>query len=82
MSLSADERQKGIQPLTKDNYLVWIEMIKDHILALDCDDAEDIWEAFEWEVHECMHDTKSCCGFLVNVRTIVDRDSEDVQLCS
>ena len=32
MSLSAEERQKGIQPLTKDNYLVWSEMIKDYIL--------------------------------------------------
>ena len=40
MSLSAEERQKGIQPLTKDNYLVWIEMIKDYILALDYEDAD------------------------------------------
>ena len=44
MSLSAEERQKGIQPLTKDNYLVWSEMIKDCILCLECEDAEDTWE--------------------------------------
>ena len=35
MSLNAEEHQKGIQPLTKDNYLVWSEMIKDCILCLD-----------------------------------------------
>ena len=46
MSLSAEERQKGIQPLTKDNYLLWIEMVKDYILAMDCDNAEDMWDAF------------------------------------
>ena len=49
MSLNAEERQKGIQPLTKDNYLVWIEMVKDYILAMDCDNAEDMWDAFEWD---------------------------------
>ena len=49
MSLSAEERQKGIRPLTKDNYLVWSEMIKDYILCLDCEDAEDIWEAAWWD---------------------------------
>ena len=49
MSLSAEERQKGIQPLTKDNYLVWSEMIKDYILCLDCEDAEDICDAAWWD---------------------------------
>ena len=49
MSLSAEERQKGIQPLTKDNYLVRSEMIKDYILCLDCDDAEGIWAAAWWD---------------------------------
>ena len=49
MSLNAEERQKGIQPLTKDNYLIWIEMVKDYILAMDCDNAEDMWDAFEWD---------------------------------
>ena len=49
MSLSAEERQKGIQPLTKDNYLVWSEMIKDYILAMDCDNAEDMLDAIEWD---------------------------------
>ena len=49
MSLSVEERQKGIQPLTKDNYLVWSEMIKDYILCLDCEDAEDIWDAAWWD---------------------------------
>ena len=42
MSLNAEERQKGIQPLTKDNYLVWSETVKDYILAMDCDNAEDM----------------------------------------
>ena len=49
MSLSAEERQKGIQPLTKDNFPVWSEMIKDYILCLDCDDAEGIWAAAWWD---------------------------------
>ena len=49
MSLSAEERQKGIQPLTKDNYLVWSEMIKDYILGLDCEGAEDICDAAWWD---------------------------------
>ena len=49
MSLSAEERQKGIQPLTKDNHLVWSEMIKDYILSLDCDGAEGIWDAAVWD---------------------------------
>ena len=35
-----------MEKLTKDNFLLWSEKIKDHILALDCEDAEDIWEAF------------------------------------
>ena len=34
--------------LTKDNYLMWNEKVKDFILALDCDGAEDIWEAYIW----------------------------------
>ena len=37
-----------MEKLTKDNFLLWSEKIKDHILALDCEDAEDIWEAFTW----------------------------------
>ena len=50
MSLSAKERQKGIQPLTKDNFpdSVWSEMIKDYILCLDCEDAEAIWASAYW----------------------------------
>ena len=48
MSLSAEERQKGIQPLTKDNFPVWSEMIKDYILCLDCEDAEAIWASAWW----------------------------------
>ena len=46
-----------MEKLTKDNFLLWSEKIKDHILALDCEDAEDIWEAFIWTknffVHAC-----------------------------
>ena len=49
MSLSSEERQKGIQPLTKDNYPVWSEMIKDYILSLDCDGAEVIWDVAVWD---------------------------------
>ena len=48
MSLSADDRVRGVEPLTKDNFLVWIEHIKDYILALDCEGADTIWEAYEW----------------------------------
>ena len=47
MSLSAEERQKGIQP--QDNFPVWSEMIKDYILCLDCEDAEAIWASAWWD---------------------------------
>ena len=75
MSLSAEERQKGIQPLTKDNYLVWIEMIKDYILALDCEDAEDMWEAFEWDrgaAVEAAIAVRAAAGAEAEVEAIVD----------
>jgi hypothetical protein len=37
-----------MEKLAKDNFLLWSEKIKDHILALDCEDAEAIWDAFTW----------------------------------
>jgi hypothetical protein len=38
-----------MEKLTKNNFLLWSEKVKDHILALDCEDAEGIsWEAFIW----------------------------------
>ena len=46
MSLSDAHRGESIEKLTSDNYLIWSEKVKDYILALDCEDAEDIWEAF------------------------------------
>ena len=54
MSLSSDDasgRPHGIDLLTKDNYLVWSEKIKDYILGLEslCDGAQDMWDASTWE---------------------------------
>ena len=41
---------KGLQQkLTRANWSTWIERIKDYILALDHDEAADIWNAYEWE---------------------------------
>ena len=49
MSLSRDNNNNGaLEKLTKDNFLTWIERAKDHILALDCDEAEEMWEASLW----------------------------------
>ena len=49
MSLNRDNNNNGaLEKLTKDNFLTWIERAKDHILALDCDEAEEMWEAFLW----------------------------------
>ena len=42
------EDEKGMPLLTRDNYLLWIEKVRDYIYTLDHDDAIDIWRAFEW----------------------------------
>jgi hypothetical protein len=34
--------------LAKDNWDVWIEQMGDYIMALDHDDAPDIWKAYVW----------------------------------
>ena len=53
MSLSAEERETDskyrIPLLTRDNFPKWEQLIKDYILALDHDDAADIWTAYKWE---------------------------------
>ncbi len=52
MSLSVDERDadsKSKIPLfTRDNWTKWEQLIKDYILALDHDEAADIWTAYKW----------------------------------
>ena len=52
MSLSAGERdtdsRSKIPLLTRDNWSTWIQRMKDYILALDHDEAADIWMAYEW----------------------------------
>ena len=47
MSLNAEEKV-SIEKLTRANYPTWIEKVKDYILALEHDDAADIWQAFVW----------------------------------
>ena len=51
-----DPDKSRIGPLTRDNYLTWIEKIKDYILALDHDEAADIWAAFVWTPPERQND--------------------------
>jgi hypothetical protein len=52
MSLSAGERdtdsRSKIPLLTRDNWSTWEQRMKDYILALDHDDAADIWLAYVW----------------------------------
>ena len=48
MSLN-ESKTDAITKMTRDNYLTWIERVKDYIMALDHDDAVDIWQAFIWE---------------------------------
>ena len=48
MSRSESDREGLRIKMTRDNYLTWKELIKDFILALDHDDAADIWQAFIW----------------------------------
>lgn len=52
MSLSADDYKEGgrsIEKLDRSNWTSWIEHVKDYILALDHDDAADIWKAYIWK---------------------------------
>ena len=49
MSLTQEELGKSKLPtLTNYNFTTWIEYIKDYILALEHEDAFDIWEHYEW----------------------------------
>ena len=51
MSLSADEKEHHQGPalkLHRENWNTWIAKVKDYILALDHDEAADIWRAYEW----------------------------------
>ena len=47
MSLS-ESKSDAIIKMTRGNYPTWIEKIKDYIMALDHDEAADIWAAFVW----------------------------------
>ena len=50
MSLS-DEKEHHRGPalkLHRENWNTWIAKVKDYILALDHDEAADIWQAYEW----------------------------------
>ena len=48
MSLSTEETDK-LTRLSSTNWTKWIEQVKDYILALDHDDAPDIWRAYIWK---------------------------------
>ena len=39
---------KNIEKMTSANYPIWIEKVRDYIMALEHDDAADIWQAFVW----------------------------------
>ena len=47
MSLS-ESKSPYIEKLTRGNYPTWIEKVRDYIMALEHDDAPDIYHAFEW----------------------------------
>ena len=50
MSLS-DEKEHHRGPalkLQRENWNTWIAKVKDYILALDHDEAADIWQAYAW----------------------------------
>ena len=50
MSSNDDERATGkIGYLTTENFDIWIEKVKDYILALDHDDAMEMWLACMWQ---------------------------------
>ena len=46
MANDSQESKMTIEKLTRENYTSWIEKIKDYILALNHDDAPEIWAAF------------------------------------
>lgn len=49
MSSSAKDKEGGKLPiLNKRNWTVWIEHVGDFIMALEHEDAADIWEAYLW----------------------------------
>ena len=48
MSLNASDKDSSVPKLTRANYTTWLMLIEDHIMALDHDDAPDIWENYIW----------------------------------
>ena len=47
--MSNDNNTKdSMMKLTRDNYRTWMAKAKDYILALDHNDAADLWAYFEW----------------------------------
>ena len=51
MNLSADNEKehRATLLLTRMNWSTWNAKVKDYILALDHDDAADMWQAYEWK---------------------------------
>ena len=50
MSLSYESKEnRSFADLTRQNWTTWIAHIKDYILALDHEDAADIWQYYIWK---------------------------------
>ena len=49
LSYESKENHRGFADLTRQNWTTWIAHIKDYILALDHEDAADIWQTFIWK---------------------------------
>ena len=57
MSLSYESKEnRSFADLTRQNWTTWIAHIKDYILALDHEDAADIWQQFIWKPTDADND--------------------------
>ena len=45
---SNTDKDASVPKLVRGNYPTWIILVEDVIMALDHDDAPDIWSAYEW----------------------------------
>ena len=48
MSSNSSDKDASVPKLTRENYATWIMLIEDVIMALDHDDAPEIWATYIW----------------------------------
>ena len=48
MSSNSDKDTSAVPKLTRENYTTWLMLVEDFIMALDHDDAPDIWAIYMW----------------------------------